>query len=451
MKSISAIQSIYFIGIGGIGMSALARYFNLSGVKVSGYDKTPTALTDALIKEGVSIHFEDNIELIPANIDLVVYTPAIPSNHQELVHLQQSSVPIWKRSDLLKFITDQSKVIAVAGTHGKTTTSSMIAHILKHSGFDCTAFLGGITANYNTNFLVGKNEWVVVEADEYDRSFLKLFPTVAVITAVDPDHLDIYKGGVIDFENTFVEFASQVKSSGKLFVQKNIPILSQLASPTTYAISGDANIRALSVRFESGTYHFDISIGNQIFKSFELNVHGSYNIENALAAIAVAFTLNIEEQKIKAALKDFRGVKRRFEYIVKNEKVVYIDDYAHHPNELTPFLSSVRKIYPDKKITVVFQPHLFSRTKDFAEGFANSLGICDELILLPIYPARELPIAGITSEALLSKIAIDNKSVVQKENLMVELQKRKFEVLCTVGAGDIDAFVQPIKQMLTHQ
>ncbi len=452
---ISEIKSVYFIGIGGIGMSAIARYFNLRGAKVSGYDKTETPLTQALQAEGIDIHFDENVNAIPKNVDVVVYTPAIPKEHLELVFYQQNNFTVVKRSDILQWITDQSKVIAVAGTHGKTTTSSMIAHLLKHSGFDCTAFLGGITANYNSNFLVGKNDWVVVEADEYDRSFLKLFPQIAVITAVDPDHLDIYKGGLADFENTFLEFASQVKEEGTVFYKMNIPIQSKiknLKSKTKISYSLDLNeseIKTENIVYKNGTYHFDIIYKDKLIKGFELNVHGLYNIENAVAAISVGLELNINLEKIKAAMASFKGVKRRFEYIVKNEKTIYIDDYAHHPNELAPFLNSVRKIYPNKKITVIFQPHLFSRTRDFASGFSESLSLCDELILLPIYPARELPMEGVNSEMLLKNILIENKKIVEKKDLMDELKSREIEVLCTVGAGDIDQFIEPIKSFLS--
>ncbi len=453
------IKSVYFIGIGGIGMSAIARYFNLRGAKVSGYDKTETPLTQALQAEGIDIHFDENVNAIPKNVDVVVYTPAIPSAHLELVYYQQNNFTVIKRSDMLQWITDQSKVIAVAGTHGKTTTSSLIAHLLKHSGFDCTAFLGGITANYNSNFLVGKNDWIVVEADEYDRSFLKLFPQIAVITAVDPDHLDIYKGGLDDFENTFLDFAKQLKPNGKLFLKKNVsienrvrenfPSFKNLESLNTYDLQNNAaNIFTENIIYNNGTYHFAVNHKGELLKGFEMSVHGLYNIENAVAAIAVGLQLQIDLEKIKAAISSFKGVKRRFEYIVKNETTIYIDDYAHHPNEIAPFLNSVRKIYPDKKITVVFQPHLFSRTKDFAEGFSNSLSLCDELILLPIYPARELPMEGVNSEMLLKNISIENKKVLQKNDLMNELKQRKLEVLCTIGAGDIDQFIEPIKKMM---
>jgi UDP-N-acetylmuramate--alanine ligase len=514
------IHKVYFIGIGGIGMSAIARYFNLRGAKVSGYDKTETPLTQALQAEGIEIHFEENVAMIPKDVDVVVYTPAIPKEHLELVFYQQNNFTVVKRSDMLQWITDQSKVIAVAGTHGKTTTSSIVAHLLKHSGFDCTAFLGGITANYNSNFLVGKNDWVVVEADEYDRSFLKLFPQIAVITAVDPDHLDIYKGGLADFENTFLEFAAQVKNDGKLFLKKGVPIESRmkenfpsfknLESLSTYALEDNAlaevrvptninialrtsneavseetnhgiknplqpNIFTENIIYKNGTYHFDVNNKGELLKGFEMNVHGLYNIENALAAIAVGLELKIDVQKIKAAIASFTGVKRRFEYIVRkqlprlasprtspnemvsedtnhgNTTVIYIDDYAHHPNEIAPFLKSVRSIYPDKKITVIFQPHLFSRTRDFAKGFSESLSLCDELILLPIYPARELPMEGITSEMLLNDITITNKKVVQKTDLMNELKSREIEVLCTIGAGDIDQFIQPIRNYLNEK
>jgi UDP-N-acetylmuramate--alanine ligase len=469
---IANIKTIYFIGIGGIGMSAIARYFKYRGAAVAGYDKAETLLTISLQSEGINIHFNEDINQLPDNIDVVVYTPAIPSNHAELIYFQKNNFLVVKRSDVLQWITDQSNVIAVAGTHGKTTTSSMVAHILKHSGFDCTAFLGGITSNYNSNFLVGKNNWVVVEADEYDRSFLKLFPQVAIITAVDPDHLDIYKGGIADFENTFLNFVEQLKQGGKLFVQHYIPIKKDLANFKSYALNANhiegtpqellnsahvniskntPNIFAENINYFNGTYSFDFNIDGTVINNFEMAVHGLYNIENVLAAIAVAIHLNIETKKIKAAVASYSGVKRRFEYNVKNESVIYIDDYAHHPNELTPFLESVRSIYPDKKITVVFQPHLFSRTRDFAKGFSESLSLCDELILLPIYPAREQPIEGVNSELLLTNVTIKNKKIVDKDAVLEELKTRKIEVLCTVGAGDIDQLISPIKNWLLEK
>lgn len=443
------IHSIYFIGIGGIGMSGLARYFHLNGRRISGYDKSPSALTDELVKEGMQIHFEEDVNAIPKEIDLVVFTPAVPPDHKELVYYREHNYPVIKRSDLLEELTKDSFTIAVAGTHGKTTTTSMIAHILKYSGYDCTAFLGGIAANYETNFLAGKNNTVVVEADEFDRSFLKLHPNIAVITSCDPDHLDVY-GTKEEVEKAYGEFAGKIKKGGVLITKKQLPFLQYVAglTPLYYSISGEVDFKAENVRLVDGTYAFDFKTSTGNISDIHLGVAGYYNVENAIAASAVAWQLNIEKEMIREALNTFRGVKRRFEFIVRNDHAVYIDDYAHHPEELKAFLKSVREIFPGKNITCIFQPHLYTRTRDFADDFGKALSLADELILLPIYPARELPIAGVSSEMLLDKVSVLNKMVCKKKDLINELKKRKLEVVVTVGAGDIDQLVEPIKQML---
>ncbi|HYV92258.1 MAG TPA: UDP-N-acetylmuramate--L-alanine ligase [Chitinophagales bacterium] len=450
--NLDKIHSIYFIGIGGIGMSALARYFSVNGKKISGYDRTPSPLTEELANEGMQIHFEENVELIPKDVDLVVYTPAIPPDHKELVYYKEHHQHIIKRSDLLETLTKDLFTIAIAGTHGKTTTSSMIAHILKDSGYDCTAFLGGITVNYNSNFLIGKNKTVVVEADEYDRSFLKLHPNIAVVTSCDADHLDIY-GNEEEVVKAYGDFANQIKSTGILITKQKLPFLAYYSGFNTqfYSVSGDTDFHASNVRLEESTYTFDFLTPEYSLADVHLSVAGYHNVENAVAAGAVAYQLEIGKEKIRAALNSFKGVKRRFEFIVRNEKVVFIDDYAHHPAEITAFLKSVREIFPGKQITCIFQPHLYTRTRDFADEFGRALSLADDLILLPVYPAREEPIPGVTSEMLLEKIAVQNKMVVEKKDLINELSRREREVVVTVGAGDIDQEVEPIKMFLTSK
>lgn len=449
--NLDKIHTIYFIGIGGIGMSGLARYFNMKGKKISGYDKTPTELTDELISEGINIHFEENTQLIPRDADLVVYTPAIPAGHAELVYCLRHNMQVIKRSELLESVTNDSFTIAVAGTHGKTTTTSMIAHILKHSGHDCTAFLGGIAANYNSNFISGKNETVVVEADEYDRSFLRLHPAIGVITSCDPDHLDIY-GSEEEVVKAYSEFACRIKPDGMLITKKTLPFLTSCthSNKQFYSVNDTTDFHANNLQLRNGTYAFDFSTPEYSIRDIHLSVAGYHNVENAVAAAAVAYNLEIRKEKIAAALCSFTGVKRRFEFIVRNEKIVFIDDYAHHPVEIAAFLKSVREIFPDKKITCIFQPHLYSRTRDFADDFGKALSYADELILLPVYPARELPIAGVSSEMLLGKVSVPNKMVTEKTNLIAELKKRKLEVIATVGAGDIDQLVEPVKKLLIN-
>lgn len=443
------LKHVYFIGIGGIGMSAIARYFNRRGIKISGYDKTATLLTKELEQEGMTIHYEDRPDLIPENIDLVVYTPAIPKDMQELTLLMKGLVPVMKRSEALQWITAQSKVAAVAGTHGKTTSSTLLAHLFKTAGADPTAFLGGISANYNSNSLLGDSDWMVVEADEYDRSFLRLEPYAAIITAADPDHLDIYKGGIQDFEDTFCAFSEVVKKEGVLLYKKGIRIEGRLAHPNQQSYSIDdtlADWTVRNLRIENGTYHFEVINQGDSLGEYELTIHGRYNVENALATIALCYKIGLDSQLVKEGVRSFRGVKRRFEYVEKGARVIYIDDYAHHPNEIAPFLNSVRELYPQKKITAIFQPHLYSRTRDFLPGFSESLSLCDELILLPIYPARELPIPGIVSELILENCTAPIKSVLPMDRVLAYLDTAEIEVLCTIGAGDIDLLIEPLKQ-----
>ena len=448
--------AVYFLGIGGIGMSALARYFNAKGVAVSGYDKTSTPLTKQLTEEGIAVHYEDDIELIDKAADLVVYTPAIPKEHKELNYYLQNNYPVVKRSDVLGAITNSSFNICIAGTHGKTTTSTMVAHILRHSGYGCNAFLGGIAVNYNSNFWsqtpVGADEKnvCVVEADEYDRSFLKLSPDVAVITAMDPDHLDIY-GTAENVEQAFIDFSARVKPGGLLLSKFGLKRNDELKADRhlTYHLQDEgADIHAVNIKMNNGSYQFDVKINDSSLNEVILNMGGMHNIENVIAAITIAHQLGIEDDKIKKAVNDFRGVKRRFEYIVKNEQQVFIDDYAHHPDELRALIGGARSLFAGKKCTIVFQPHLYTRTRDFADGFAESLDMADEIILLPIYPARELPIEGVNSEMILDKMKNKNKRVLQKEEMLEWMKNNKTELVITAGAGDIDTLVEPIKEIL---
>ena len=450
MKDINNISSVYFLGIGGIGMSALARYFNSIGVKVSGYDKTATVLTKKLEEEGIAIHFEDDISLIDKNAELVVYTPAVPKDHKEYNFFLENNYDVLKRSDVLGLITKNTFSICVAGTHGKTTTSAMIAHILRHSDYGCNAFLGGIASNYGTNFWASEKKVSVAEADEYDRSFLKLFPDVAVITAMDPDHLDIY-GTAEKLQEAFIAFANQVKPGGLLIHKFGLERANEfeVKDKISYSMNDQhADAYATNTRLRNGSYLFDLSIRKEMISDIELNMGGMHNIENAVAAISVAKHLGIADTKIKEAVAAFRGVKRRFEYIIKNDERVMIDDYAHHPEELRALITGAKELFPGKKCTVVFQPHLFSRTKDFADGFAEVLSLPDETILLPIYPAREKPMEGVNSEMILDRMTNKNKSVLGKQEFVEWAKDNRPEFLITAGAGDIDTLVEPIKKIL---
>jgi UDP-N-acetylmuramate--alanine ligase len=456
--------AIYFLGIGGIGMSALARYFNSIGVTVSGYDKTPTALTHQLAAEGINIHFEDNVELIDKAVQLVVYTPAVPASHTELNFYQQNNYTVVKRSDVLQAITGNSFNVCIAGTHGKTTTSTMVAHILTHSGYGCNAFLGGIAVNYGTNFWGSQKNVCVVEADEYDRSFLKLSPDIAVISSMDPDHLDIY-GTAENMEQAFIDFSERIKPGGLLLSKFDLKRQADLKGDQhlTYHLENrNADVYATNIVMNNGSYHFDVVISKEPSfggqgGSVVLNMGGLHNIENVLAAIGVAHHLQIEDNKIIDAVAAFRGVKRRFEYIVKTDKLVYIDDYAHHPEELRALITGAKKLFANKKCIVVFQPHLFSRTNDLADGFAEVLDLADEIILLPIYPARELPMEGVSSNMIIDRMHSESKMVLSKENLLKHLAQEKeahveegFEgtLIITAGAGDIDTLIEPIKNII---
>ncbi len=449
MSTLNKIKNIYFIGIGGIGMSALARYFHSKGAMVSGYDRTRTDLTIELELSGIAIHYKEDLNLIAKEADVVVYTPAVPLGHKELTYYRANSYNVVKRSDVLQWITESSMNVCVGGTHGKTTTTTMVGHILRHSGYGCNAFLGGIAANYNTNFWSSDNNVSVVEADEYDRSFLKLSPDVAVITAMDPDHLDIY-GTAEEVENAFVQFANRVKPGGCIISKHGLSRTKDLKATHHYTYSFDdtnADVHAIDVKVIKGSYHFNIIGKGWKLEDVILNMGGLHNIENAIAAIAVAKHLKIDDKKIKVAVEDFKGVKRRFEYIVKNDNHVLIDDYAHHPKELEALIKGVRSIYSDK-LTIIFQPHLYSRTNDLAHGFAESLDLADEVILLPIYPARELPMEGVESEMILNRMKLENKKVLSKEDMQQWVKDSKPKLLVMAGAGDIDVLVEPVKQIL---
>ncbi|MBS7333664.1 MAG: UDP-N-acetylmuramate--L-alanine ligase [Weeksellaceae bacterium] len=437
----------YFIGAGGIGMSALERFFNSIGKVVLGYDKTPTELTSELIEEGIDIHFEDNIDLIPSDINqentLVVYTPAIPKDHKELNYFFDQNFEVLKRSEVLGAITRDTYAIGVAGTHGKTTTSSILGHILKVADLDSTAFLGGIAENYNSNIISNGSKYTVSEADEFDRSFLRLSPKVAIITSDDADHLDIY-GERDEVKKSFQEFASIVEE--QLFVRKGL----EFSNAKTYGVNEGADYDAVNVRIENGFYVFDVVTPNGELKDIYFMLPGRHNMENATAAIAVADFLGISGEKIQEALQSFVGVRRRFNRRTINGKI-YIDDYAHHPTELDAVINSLRELYPGKKILGVFQPHLFTRTRDFATEFAQSLSQLDELMLLDIYPARELPIEGITSNWLLEMVDLKEKEVYSLDEVLPAIKTKDFDVLLTVGAGNIDTIVKPIKNWLNSE
>ena len=453
---------IYLLGIGGIGMSALARWFKRQNVQVFGYDRTATALTSQLIQEGIAIHFEDRVERIPKEVlhnrteSFIIYTPALASNHQLLNYFRKNSYPVYKRSAVLGILTQTNFTIAVAGTHGKTTTSSMIAHLLYTAGKSMMALLGGLLQGYNSNFLMhGKTTdtpILVVEADEFDRSFLQLHPNWSVVTSVEADHLDIYGEEQVVEEN-FRSFAERVPAAGKLIIQqaaatKLLAHAKTATSVVQYALAG-SDIRAENICSQEAYFCFDYISKAQVIREVKLAMPGYHNVENALAAITVCLALGVEVEVIRRGLATFQGVQRRFEYILQRKTLVFIDDYAHHPTEITALLRSIRALYPSRKITAIFQPHLYSRTRDFASGFAQSLCLADEVILLPIYPAREAPIAGVSSQCIFDQMPIARKFLCEKDHLLDLLQRAVTpEVLVTIGAGDIDKLVAPIKASL---
>ena len=451
----------YFLGAGGIGMSALVRYFNHYDKTVYGYDKTETALTTQLQNEGVQLHFDEDKVLVkkifsnylPEEI-LVIYTPAVPINHEEFIYLKKSGFNMQKRAWVLGEITKQFKTIAIAGTHGKTTTTTLTAHILKTAGINCFAFLGGISQNYNTNLLLGeandKDVYVVVEADEYDRSFLSLHPYITVITSVDADHLDIY-GDADAMLQTYTQFSNQVQKGGFLIVKKNVDNDLRLSDKRlVYSLNLDTEYSANSIEIIDGQFCYNINSPIEPVNHVAIGLPGLHNVENSIAAVAVAQQLGIKGDVINKALRSFKGVKRRFDYRVKSKSVVYIDDYAHHPEELKAAITAAKQLYPDKKVTGIFQPHLFSRTRDFADGFAESLDLLDVCVLLDIYPAREKPIEGVNSQMLLDKMKCTEKFLVKKENVIQFLKTHPPQVVMTLGAGDIDSLIESIEKLLTE-
>jgi len=460
-------------------MSAIARYFNHEGIKVYGYDKTETELTKELIHEGIEIHYEDDVNKI-LNFQfsifncLVVLTPAIPKDHGEWKWFRENHFTIMKRSQVLGIISDEYKTIAVAGTHGKTTTSTLIAHILKQSKVDCAAFLGGISSNYNSNLLLHQftdnssqitvkpvnrerstdNKFLVVEADEFDRSFLTLHPFISIITSTDADHLDIY-GKHEELKKSFLDFANNLRENGTIFIKKGLDIYKSIGgayrnTPKQYSIKEKADVFASNIRIEGDVYYFDLNVEKKIVENLHLGIPGMHNVENAVAASAASLQAGVTDEELRKALASFRGVKRRFEYQIKSSTMIYIDDYAHHPEELKAIISSVKQMYHDKKITVIFQPHLYSRTRDFVDGFAESLSLADDVLLLDIYPARELPMEGVSSEMIYNKMSIEHKILCSKKDVIDIISKKKPDVLLTLGAGDIDQLVEPLRKLLVE-
>ena len=451
--NISDLKTVYFIGIGGIGMSAIARFFREKGATVKGYDRTATDLTRTLTSEGIEIHYEDNTSLLDKDAEVVVYTPAIPNEHEELNWYRNKGYSVLKRSDVLQLITQELFAITVAGTHGKTTISTMIAYLLRETGFGSYAFLGGVSVNYNSNYWSSSNQVAVIEADEYDRSFLKLHPDVAVLTSMDPDHLDIY-GTVEEMEDAFIQYTKNIKHNGSLLVKHGLKrsVDLQASHTITYSLQNSAaDAYADNVIQKQGGYVFSVVNKYGVLENVKLNIGGMHNVENAVAAITVAQMLEVESSKIKDALACFRGVHRRFEYVLKNDKIVFIDDYAHHPEELSSLVKSVKRLFPDRKAVVAFQPHLFSRTRDLAEGFAHSLDEADEVLLLDIYPARELPIEGVTSRMIADKMGNPNHTILSKEALIQYVKAAPLDLFVTAGAGDIDNLVPTIKEILENK
>lgn len=446
------MKNVYFIGIGGIGMSAIARYFKHAGYCVSGYDRTPSKLTAALESEGIEIHYEERPELVPTDIDetLVIYTPAIPKDMKELVLVFEKGYKVVKRSRALGEIASQQKCLAIAGTHGKTTTSTLLAHILTHCEEGCNAFLGGISKNYHTNLLLSKNPVLVAEADEFDRSFLQLYPDIAAITSCDADHLDIYSDHD-HVKGAFREFASQVK--GALVVKKGIDInFETKAKVYTYSYNEEADFYATGITVdECGYFHFTLHSPMGNIEGCTVGIPGWVNVENGIAAAAVSLLHGTSPEDVKRGLATFEGVERRFDIHLNTPKCSYIDDYAHHPKEISAAISSIRDIFPGRRLCGIFQPHLFTRTRDFYQEFAQSLSALDELILLPIYPARELPIEGVCSEMILDLVTIENKKIVSKDNLLKEIESRDIDILITLGAGDINLFIEPLTEILKNR
>lgn len=447
---IQQIKRVYFIGIGGIGMSAIARFFAQRQAVVAGYDLTKTDLTSRLVSEGMSIIDQDDIKLLDKDADLVVYTPAIPASNAILNWYRKNGYPVYKRSDVLQWITESYFSITVAGTHGKTTISTLIAYLIREAGEGCNAFLGGISVNYESNYWSSEQQVAVIEADEYDRSFLKLFPNIAILTAMDADHLDIY-GTEEEVQKAFIQYTGNIKEGGALIVKHGLSRMADLmgANKITYSLQDDAaDVLARHIVQRDGAYHFDVVAKDWVIKDLYLPIGGMHNVENTVAAIAVTRALGIDPEKVKTALARFKGVKRRFEYIIKTNNQVFIDDYAHHPEELEALIVSAKKLFPGKKCMVVFQPHLYSRTRDFAQGFADSLSLADEVVLLDIYPARELPIEGVTSRIIAEKMTNTPVRILSKIDLLAYMHEVSVELFITAGAGDIDKMVLPLKTII---
>lgn len=442
------VDNIYFLGIGGIGMSALARYYHRKGNKVSGYDKTPSPLTKRLEEEGIVIHYEDNPNLIPDDINMVIITPAIPSDSLELNYLREKGIKMMKRSEVLGEISNHNKSVAVSGTHGKTTVTALITHLLSYSKRKISAFVGGIARNIDSNVIIGdeNDEFVVMEADEFDRSFLRLSPYVSVVTSIDADHLDIY-GDTAHLEEAFNQFVAKTSSDGVVVYNAALPIKTACKS-ISYGYE-DADVMPKNVKIENEMTKFDlVTKEGLVLGSYEMSLYGRHNVMNAMAAIIVSLQLGLDIRQIKEGLATFLGVQRRFDIRYRDEKVCYIDDYAHHPEEIKACLKAVREIYPKRKMTLVFQPHLFTRTRDFMDEFAEALSLADSLLLMEIYPAREKPLQGITSSELLKKVTCHEKQICQKDELIDTIKNLRPELIITMGAGDIDRFVPQIESML---
>lgn len=452
--NVDKLKHIYFIGIGGIGMSALARYFRRQGKQVSGYDRTETPLTRKMVSEGIDIFYSADPARLIHGPDLVVYTPAIPPDHPELLLARNQNIPLLKRAEVLGIISRSSRTIAVAGTHGKTTTSSLIAHLMTHAGLSCSAFLGGLAKNYDSNFLSGSSDWLVVEADEYDRSFLQLNPEIAVITSVEPDHLDIYGDEESVWESGFRAFARNIKDGGSLWLHHSLA--EQFADEkrrircNTYGVSAGEH-RSENLGVADGAFVFDFVDQKGRMNGVRLPMPGRHNVENATAAIAIVRSLGADESRIRDGLASFQGIKRRFERILELPDLVFIDDYAHHPTEVRAAIAACRELFPEKQLWGVFQPHLYSRTRDFAAGFAKALDELDKPVLLPVYPAREQPIAGVSSQLILDKMKNPEKVAWTKGELIEKLSKKRPDVLITLGAGDIDQLIDPLKKAFLHE
>ncbi len=454
MINLNNIQNIYLLGIGGIGMSALARYFNTQGKKVAGYDRTSTNLTQQLEKEGMQIHYTDDLNTIPAPFKekentLVIFTPAVPADHKEFTFFKQNGYTIKKRAEILGLISQTKDVIAIAGTHGKTTTSTMTSHLLKQSHLDCSAFLGGISQNYSSNLLLSAtSNWVVAEADEYDRSFLQLYPKQAVVTAMDADHLDIY-GTHEEVKKAFWQFITQIKDGGSLVIKKGLdPGKPGDIKVFTYSLAEKADFCAENIQVKDGLYHFDLNTPFGKLTGLDLGFPGLLNVENSIAAMSMALLAGVKHEEIYKALSSFNGVQRRFDFHIRHKNFMMIDDYGHHPEELRYTIQSVKDLYPGKKVTGIFQPHLYSRTNDFASEFAQSLDLLDQTVLLDIYPARELPIPGVTSQIILDKMKSSNKILCKKQELLSVMENiDKPDIVLTMGAGDIDTYLKALKEL----